>query len=615
MERLATYFNSIDFNSICISVCRILLPILVFWLLSRCVRSLLREKYEPETWAYIGLPNGKNLPIRHWECILGRSRTADLVLPWPEISRTHAAILRDDTGHWLLYDLNSAGGTAVDGIPVPQEGAILRDCQDFTLAGVELRFIDLNETERDHLEQRRTRPGGVVHPGLSLLLLTVIQILLALEHSLHVEQEYLLSVVLGFGALATVQWLYYCILRAIGRLGFEVETLAFFLSTLGLSVAATSVPYDMLKQTILLLAGIIFFLVLGWWLRDLDRAKRFRWPAALAALLFLGLNLLLSESLFGAKNWLQIGGISLQPSEFVKIAYIYAGTATLDRLFIKRNLLLFIGFSAVCVGALALMGDFGTALIFFATFLIISFLRSGDLATVALSITGAGLAGFLVITVKPYITQRFATWGHVWEFANDAGYQQTRALSAAASGGLFGTGAGNGWLEDIVAADTDMVFAVICEELGLLVAIAAVVAILILAFAAVRNASSGRSSFYVIAGCAAATMLMVQLALNVFGSLDILPFTGVTFPFLSRGGSSLISCWALLAFIKAGDTRSGASFVMKSPARYADSAVYDEEIYEEYEYDDDAADGRYEDDRPYESDYDGSGYSPWDDEE
>jgi cell division protein FtsW (lipid II flippase) len=120
--------------------------------------------------------------------------------------------------------------------------------------------------------------------------------------------------------------------------GFEVETLAFFLTTVGLSVAASAVPEDMVKQFLLVLAGILLFFVLGWWLRDLRRVKSLRWFAAAAALGLLGLNLLIGTELFGARNWIEVAGFSLQPSEFVKIAYIYTGAATLDRLFMGRNL-------------------------------------------------------------------------------------------------------------------------------------------------------------------------------------------------------------------------------------------------------------------------------------
>ena len=198
----------------------------------------------------------------------------------------------------------------------------------------------------------------------------------------------------------------------------------------------------------------------------------------------------------------------------------------------------------------------------------------GFVGDVALMLHGdwafiAGLAGFLAVSVKPYIAQRFATWGHAWEDIYDKGFQQTRAMSAAASGGLYGKGAGGGWLKDIFAANTDMVFAVICEEQGLIIGLIMVLAVLVLAFFAVRSARRGRSAYYSIASCAAMSMLLVQLALNVFGSLDLLPFTGVTFPFVSRGGTSLISCWMLMAFIKSSDTRLNASFAVR-PGRGKD---------------------------------------------
>jgi cell division protein FtsW (lipid II flippase) len=111
-----------------------------------------------------------------------------------------------------------------------------------------------------------------------------------------------------------------------------------------------------------------------------------------------------------------------------------------------------------------------------------------------------------------------------------------------------------------------LVFALRCEELGLIIALCAIMAVIALALFAVRNAAQGRSTYYVIAGCAAVSMMMVQLGLNVFGSLDILPFTGVTFPFVSKGGTSLIACWMMLAFVKASDTRRDASFVVRPQA-------------------------------------------------
>ncbi len=552
MEELANLFLNIS---------KWILPLPAILLLWRCVRSMLQEKYRPEIWAYLELPGAKIQPIYHWECIIGRSRSCDIRLDSAEIARSHAALIRSAAGRWRIYDLDSATGVSVSGCPDEGKGLPINDGDVARIGNMELRFHDLTEAQLAAVESQRNAPG-VVSPAVSMLVLTLFQALLAMQFCFS-ESEYLTETVLGFAAIMVMGWCYYLIMRALDRVGFEVETLALFLSTLGVAVVATAAPEDMLKQMILLLAGIVVFIILGVWLRDLRRAKFMRWPVGVFALAFLALNLAAGVESFGASNWLSIGGFTLQPSEFVKLAYIYVGTAGLDRLFRGRNLFMFIAFSAVCVGALALMGDFGTALIFFVTFLVISFLRSGNFATIFLALAGAALAVMLVLTVKPYVAQRFSTWGHIWEDPYGAGWQQSRGLSAAAQGGLFGVGAGKGWCRDIFAADTDMVFCLMCEELGLVIALCAMLALVVLGFFAVRSASGGRSSFYVIASCAAASMMMVQLALNTFGCVDILPFTGVTFPFVSKGGSSLISCWGMLAFIKAADTRMNASFSVK----------------------------------------------------
>ena len=429
------------------------------------------------------------------------------------------------------------------------------------LGGLTLKFQDITAKDLEQNEAVRTSAGLHVSPTVTLLELSLFQLALLLQHAISAAPEHTRSISLAFVALIALQWCCYSAMRLMNRSGFEVETLAFYLTSLGMSVAASSTPEDMYRQILLTVAAVVLFLFSGWWMRNLRRTMAFRIPVAALALALMAVNVLASDAVLGARNWLEFGGYSFQPSEIVKACYIYVGSSTLERLFFRRNLYGFIGFSALCV--VALIGDFGTALIFFITFLIISYMRSGSLGTVFLAVSAAGLAGFLAVTVKPYIAQRFATWGHAWEDVYGAGFQQTRAMSAAASGGLTGKGAGFGWLDDIFAANTDMVFAVICEELGLIVVLCMVAAVLVMAFFAVRSARHGRSAYYPMAACAAMALLLSQMALNVFGSLDLLPFTGVTFPFVSRGGSSLISCWLLMAFIKGADNRRGASFAVR----------------------------------------------------
>ena len=553
-------------TSYALATSKFMLILLSLLILARCLRSLLSEKYESEIWGYLSC-HEERYPLTHWENLIGRSVSADVRLCYPGICRSHAVLSRIDRGVWKICDIVSKSGVWVNGVKVGSAGGQVRNGDVINLGGQVLRFHALTAADRQNNEAGRTSAGSKVSPTATLLELTGLQLMLMFQHSLSAGEEHRRAILLAFVALIALQWCCYSALRLMDRSGFEVETLAFYLTSLGMSVAAASTPEDMYKQILLTLTAVVLFLFSGWWLRNLRRTMVTRLPVAVLALALLAVNVIFSDAVLGARNWLEFGGYSFQPSELVKACYIFVGASTLDKLFNRRNLYGFIGFSAVCVMALALIGDFGTALIFFVTFLVISYMRSGSFATVFLALSGAGLAGFLAVTVKPYIAQRFATWGHAWEDVYGAGFQQTRAMSAAASGGLTGKGAGFGWLDDIFAANTDMVFAVVCEEQGLIVGLCMVAAMLVMAFFAVRSARHGRSAYYPIAACAAMALLLTQMALNVFGSLDLLPFTGVTFPFVSKGGTSLISCWLLMAFIKSADNRRGSSFAVSTARR------------------------------------------------
>ena len=398
---------------------------------------------------------------------------------------------------------------------------------------------------------------------LNVFLLSVFQILCAMAFLLGSGSDLAQSVVLGFGGLMVCQWLLLLFYVCIRRTSFEVETIAFFLSTMGMAVIATIAPGETLKQLIALVIGVALFLLVGWSLRDLERAKMFRYIAAAAGIGFLLITLLFGTEYYGAKNWLVIGSFSLQPSELSKVCFIFAGASAMDRIMTKRNLFLFICYSMAICGCLALMNDFGTALIFFCAFLIIAYMRSGNVGTIGLAITALVFAGVVALKIAPHALRRFASWRHIWEAPLEGGYQQTRALMCMAAGGFLGLGAGKGWMRNLFAADSDMAIATVSEEWGLLMLLMLAAAIMALAIFAVRSAAVGRSSFYTIGACAAAGVMLVQAILNTLGTVDVLPLTGVTFPFLSNGGSSMICSWGLLAFIKAADTRQNASFAVR----------------------------------------------------
>ena len=367
-------------------------------------------------------------------------------------------------------------------------------------------------------------------------------------------EEFKTSIIITFGVYILVEYLYF-IIASLGlkRKGFEVELIAFLLTSIGLSITASVYPDKAIKQLVAVLMGIGGFIFLQWLLRDLKRVMALRIPAAIIGVGALLFTLAFATFTNGAKNWLYIGGFSIQPSEIVKAIFIFVGAATLEKLQSNKSLTKYIIFAFACVGCLFLMSDFGTALIFFFTFIVISFMRSGDIRTLFLVCTVVLMGGLLVLLFRPYVANRFAAYGHVWEYFDTSGYQQTRTMIYSASGGLFGVGLGNGKLRNIFAATEDLVFGVVCEEFGMIMAGAILLSYVALLVYSIRHSKYARSSFYAIAACAAAALMLFQAALNVFGVNDILPMTGVTLPFISRGGSSVIACWLLLAFIKAVD--------------------------------------------------------------
>ena len=555
-----------DLTTVFIAALRYLLPLLALAVLLRAGFSLLAFRREPEIWAWLSMPNGDRLPVTHWENTIGRGRSCDVCVQYPTVSRLHAVLTRYDDGSWTVSDAASKGGVKVDGKAVTISE--VRYGQLINLGGVDFTLVPITPEQERAQAQYRTRPGGKMKAWVTLSLLSLFQLLLCAGLLLTTSQP--LSVLMAFGGLCAIQWLLLGFYHLIRRTAFEMETLAFFLSSLGLGVMGSSCPEELMKQMLCIIIGIAVFLVVGWCLRDLDRAKTVRYLAACAGIGLLAVSLFFGTEVGGAKNWIYLGGISVQPSELAKICFVFVGASSLDRLVTKRNLLLFLIYTGVVCACLALLSDFGTALIFFVAFLVIAFMRSGDFATLGLVCGGVGFAGVLAVRFFPYIARRFSAWGHVWENALTTGYQQTRAMMCIASGGLFGLGAGQGWLKYVAASDTDLVFAFVSEEYGLVMAILAVLAVVILAVFAVRSAPVGRSSFYTIGACAAVSILLTQTILNVFGTVDLLPLTGVTFPFLSNGGSSTVAVWGLLAFLKSADTRQNASFAIRLPNKGGD---------------------------------------------
>lgn len=563
MEELLSAFSQADptYMQVFQAILRYLAPLLALLLLYRCIKPLLTFRREPEIWAWLMLKDERRLPITHWESVIGRSKRSDVVINVPSVSRNHAVLTRYDDGSWTIADAGSKAGVLVNGEKI---NICPLDVDDvINIGGVEMTLLPISRRQEIKLAELRTKAGSPVSSLLNVLLLTIFQCLCCISYLYGIDGEHAGSVMIGFAGIVASQWALLLFYMLIRKPSFEIETIAFFLCTMGMAAISSVKPGETVKQLIAMVMGLAVYLTIGWSLRDLERAKKMRILAALAGVGFLLITLVFGKEYHGAKNWLIIGGMSFQPSELSKVCFVYVGASAMERIMNKRNLILFIAYTLVICACLAVMNDFGTALIFFIAFLLIAYMRSGSVGTIALACTSLGFAGVIALKIAPHALRRFSSWRHIWEDPYNTGYQQTRALMCIASGGLFGLGAGQGMMKKIFAADSDVVFATLAEEWGLIICVMLILCIIALAVFALRSAAVERSSFYIIGGCTAAGILVVQAIFNALGTVDVLPLTGVTFPFVSNGGSSMIGAWGLLAFVKAADTRQNASFAVR----------------------------------------------------
>lgn len=533
-------------------VLRWIFVILSVLIVFECIYSLLSSKHAPEILGYFNIIEGEKIPITHWENIIGRSKSSDIRIQSDSISNTHALLIKKEKG-WFIKDLNSNNGTYINGKSIKTSNITEED--DIRLGETIATIIPENQnlTFKNPISQKKIALQITIFQ-----ILTIIQLLIGT----NLKLISLLPIVL----LSIIMWTYIIKSSNNNKLaGFEMELMAFYLTTLNLAIVASSDPSRLKTEFIAIVMGIALMIFMCYYMKDIKRTQKLKPLLIILSIIAFIINLLFGSVENGAANWLEFGSLSVQPSEFVKIAFIFLGADTLENLYRQKNNLYYTIFAIFCLGCLAYMSDFGTALIFLAVYLVISFLRSGDFSRMIFSLGGLAAVGLMVLRFKPYIADRFAVWGHAWEpeFINKFGFQQTRTMSYGAGGGLLGIGAGNGSLKHLEAADTDLVFGFVMEEWGLIIAILIVLCIGAFALFAYTHILSGHSTFYTLLACGTSTLFLVQTMLNVFGSVDILPLTGVTFPFVSAGGSSMIASWAMLAYLKTCDSRNIGKKVAK----------------------------------------------------
>jgi cell division protein FtsW len=280
-----------------------------------------------------------------------------------------------------------------------------------------------------------------------------------------------------------------------------------------------------------------------------------RYAPALYLIVLLGLILVLipgiGTQINGARRWLDLGPMSIQPAEFAKLAAILVLSCALSRLPHGSGLPVK---PLVAVGVLFVLvfvePDFGTSVVLLAG--VAGTLWASELRTRDLVLSGlvglVAVAGMMVL--EPYRRERFLTFLDPWAAADGSGYQVVQSMVAIKAGGFFGSGAGSGGQGSYVPElGTDMIFALIGEELGLIGMVVVIAAFGFIALAGLRIAMIAPS---VMARCVAAgltTMLIAQATFNIGAAMVVLPLAGMTLPFVSYGGSSLLVCFAAVGIL------------------------------------------------------------------
>ena len=282
----------------------------------------------------------------------------------------------------------------------------------------------------------------------------------------------------------------------------------------------------------------------------LIRAVRFwRLPALLmipVSLLLLALPLLLGREINGARNWITVGSFSFQPSEVVKLPLVLVLAWFMSR----RKMLPWLLFSVACLSLLMLQKDLGTALVYYCVALLLYWISSGNWAITALGAVGGCATAVLGYRMFAHVRTRVAIWINPWANYESAGYQIVQGLMALASGGLFGVGLGLGSPTAIPVYQSDFIFAVICEQFGLVFGVCVLLIYVALIVRGAMIAMAARRSFHGLLAMSCVILLGIQTFIIIGGVLKLIPLTGVTMPFVSYGGTSLISSMCLIGMIQ-----------------------------------------------------------------
>ena len=376
-----------------------MLGIVLFVVIRMLLALFCKKTTDPVRAKLVNSITGEGLPLYDREVSLGRNKKCDIVLPFETISRLHAVIAYRNKG-FVIFDTFSKTGVTVNGEKINGKSHIY-DGDVIGMGGLE---YTLKEARYKYIKDKSGVAGQASY-GVILILLAIFN-LFSMVLNLFPNGEFKGQIILVYLGFIALQWIYFAFASFVMRINnFELEMIGFMFSSVGLAIVGSMYPDTVIKQFLAIVLGVMAYCALLMFMRFVSAVKTLRWMVAFCAVGLLAVTLAIAEPTNGALSWLSLGGISIQPSELVKVAFIFAGAVTLEKLQSIRHLTMYIVFAAVCVGELFLMYDFGAALIFFFTFIVIAFMRSGDIRTLVLICMVAALGAGIILIF---------TFGNIW---------------------------------------------------------------------------------------------------------------------------------------------------------------------------------------------------------
>lgn len=323
-----------------------------------------------------------------------------------------------------------------------------------------------------------------------------------------------------------------------------------FLLTVGY-VMLTRLSYDKaVKQFVIASVSLILCLIIPLLIDRLKALSHLGWLYGGAGILSLALVLVLGVENYGATNWIKIAGFSFQPSEFVKILFVFSIAALLAKKTNFRHIVYVTILAAAHVLILVLEKDLGGALIFFVTYLIMLFVATAQpLYLFSGLVAGCG-ASFLAYKLFGHVRVRVAAWRDPWSLIDKEGYQVSQSLFAIGTGGWFGLGLSKGLPTSIPVVDSDFIFSAISEEMGGFFAFCLMLILISCFLMFINIAMKLKDTFYKLIALGISVMYAFQVFLSIGGVTKFIPSTGVTLPLISYGGSSILSSLIMFSVIQ-----------------------------------------------------------------